>query len=56
MVFFKKKKQSRSTTDRNSSAFENAFEKRLGQDPASYVESKLQEDPMLGQFVNCLTF
>lgn len=48
MFFFKKKKQSLPETVHNTVAFDKAFEKRLGQDPVSYVTNKLASGSDIG--------
>lgn len=46
--FFKKRKKNVSSTVRNVTNFDKAFEKRLGQDPVSYVTNKLASGSDLG--------
>ena len=45
---FKKKKQTKPSAVRNTTNFDKAFEKRLGQDPVSYVSNKLVSGSDLG--------
>lgn len=45
---FKKKKQTKPSAVRNITNFDKAFEKRLGQDPVSYVSNKLASDSDIG--------